>query len=113
MMERGIMSDPSSFFATKIFSMLGGFLGGAAILTFIKPQSIGEAFVRGSVSTGSAMIFSIPLLDFLQMSNNWENQMMAGFCIGFVAYSILGMVANFLKNNHHKDIIETIKDLKK
>lgn len=107
------MIDPGSYFSTKVMSMIGGFFGGAAILTFIKPQTVGEAFVRGSVSTGSAMIFGIPLLDFLVLHNNWENQLMSGFCIGFMSYSILGMIANFLRKNQNNDIIETIKEIRK
>lgn len=101
------------YLLAKLASMIGGFFGGAAILTFIKPASIGEAFIRGAVSTGSAVIFSAPLLQWLEISNNWETQLMIGFVIGFVAYSVLGMVANFLIKNQNKDIVETIKEIKK
>lgn len=101
------------YLITKIASMVGGFFGGAAILTFIKPQSIGEAFIRGGLSVGSAMIFATPILNFMKIANNWETQLMSGFVIGFLAYSILGMVANFLIKNHNKDIVEAVKELKK
>lgn len=108
-----VMGDPGSYITAKVASMLGGFFGGAAILTFIRPQTVGEAFVRGSVSTGSAMIFAAPALTWAQMDNNWESQMMAGFIIGFFAYSVLGMIANFLKKNQDKDIVEAVKEIKK
>lgn len=101
------------YLVTKLASMIGGFFGGAAILTFIRPQTVGEAFIRGAVSTGSAVIFSAPLLDWFHISNNWENQLMIGFVIGFLAYSILGMVANFLIKNQNKDIVEAVKEIKK
>lgn len=107
------MGDIGSYIMAKTTSMIGGFLGGATVLAFIRPQTIGEAFTRGSVSTGSAMIFGVPLISFLNMEINWENQLMIGFCIGFVAYSVLGMVANFLKKNNDKDIVEVINDVKK
>lgn len=107
------MGDPTGYIAAKIASMIGGFFGGAAILTFIKPQTIGEAFTRGGVSVGSAIIFSVPVLKMLDWSQDWESQAMAGFVIGFIAYSVLGMVANFLIKNHNKDIVEAVKELKK
>jgi hypothetical protein len=47
------------------------------------------------------------------VDNNWENQLMAGFVVGFFAYSTLGMVANFLKRNQNKTIIEAVKEIKK
>lgn len=107
------MTDPSTGFLThKIASMIGGLFGGAVILTFIRPKTIGEAFTRGGISAGSAIIFGIPLLETLNLSTTWEYQLMAGFCVGFVAYSILGMVANFLAKNQHKDVVEVVKEIK-
>ncbi len=106
------MGDPTSYISAKIASMLGGLIGGAAIMTFIRPKTIGEAFTRGGVSVGSAIIFSTPLLEGLNLSSNWEYQLMAGFCVGFFAYSLLGMIANFLIKNQNRDIVETIKDVK-
>jgi hypothetical protein len=99
--------------ASKVGSIFGGFFGGSAILTFIKPSSVGEAFLRGSLSTGSAVVFADPLLHYFKLDDGWENSMMSGFMVGFFAYSILGMVANFLIKNQNKDIIEVVKDLKK
>lgn len=111
-MESG-MGDPGSYLSAKLASMVGGFFGGAAILTFIRPKSVGEAFVRGSVSTGSAIIFAVPLLEYLSVTNTWENQLMSGFVVGFLSYSVLGMIANFLKRYQHKDLVELYKDIKK
>ena len=106
------MAEPISYISAKIASMIGGFLGGAAILTFIRPKTIGEAFIRGGMSVGSAMIFSAPLLDLMNLNPNWENQAMAGFIVGFLAYGVLGMVANFLVKYQNKDIVEVVKDVK-
>ena len=106
------MTDPSGFLTTKIASMIGGLFGGATILTFIKPKTIGEAFTRGGMSAGSAVVFSTPVLKALELNNDWEGQMMAGFCMGFIAYSVLGMIANFLIKNESKDIAEAIHDIK-
>lgn len=101
------------YLLAKLASMIGGLIGGGAILTFIRPKTVGEAFIRGGVSVGSAMIFATPALHWIDISNNWENQIMSGFIVGFLAYSILGMVANFLVKNQDKDIVETIKEIKK
>lgn len=106
------MADPTGYITAKVASMIGGLFGGFAILTFIRPQTISEAFMRGGVSVGSAMVFTYPLLDILAISNNWETQLMGGFCVGFLAYTVLGMVANFLKKNQDKDIVEVVKEVK-
>lgn len=101
------------YLLAKLASMIGGLFGGGAILTFIRPKSVSEAFMRGGLSVGSAMIFASPILNWMDISNNWENQIMSGFVVGFLAYSILGMVANFLVKNQNKDIVEAIKEIKK
>jgi hypothetical protein len=106
------MTDPSGLLTTKIASMIGGLFGGAAILTFIRPKTIGEAFTRGGISVGSAIIFGIPLLESIGLKVTWETQLMSGFCVGFVSYSILGMVANFLAKNQNKDVVEVVRDIR-
>jgi hypothetical protein len=106
------MSDPASYLSAKIASMIGGFIGGSTILTFIRPKSIGEAFIRGGTSVGSAMIFSTPILKMVDMSLDWETQLMAGFCVGFVSYSLLGMIANFFQRTKNDDIIDVVNDIK-
>jgi hypothetical protein len=106
------MPDPTSYLTAKVASMIGGLFGGFAILTFIRPKTIGEAFMRGGMSVGSAIVFAQPLLEVLGLSNNWETQMMAGFCVGFLSYTVLGMIANFLRKNQNKDIVQAAKDVK-
>lgn len=107
------MTELSGAAGGKIAAMMGGLFGGLAILTFIKPKTIGEAFLRGSLSTGSATIFANPLVGLANLDQNWETQLMAGSVVGFIAYSVLGMIANFLIKNQNKDIVEAVKDIKK
>jgi hypothetical protein len=107
------MNELSTVAISKLSAMVGGLFGGAAILTFIRPKTIGEAFFRGSISTGSATIFAGPILQYIGLDNNWETQLMSGFVIGFLAYSVLGMVANFLIKNQNKDIVEAVKEIKR
>lgn len=107
------MTDPTTgFISAKLASMIGGLLGGAAILTFIKPQTIGEAFLRGGVSVGSAILFSSPILRALDLPDDWDFQAMAGFVVGFLAYSLLGMVANFLLKHKNSTITDAANDLR-
>lgn len=101
------------YLTAKIASIIGGLLGGGAILTFIQPKTIGEAFIRGGVSVGSSAIFTSPIINWIKLADNWENQIMIGFIVGFLAYSVLGMIANFLIKNQDKDIVEAVKEIKK
>jgi len=107
------MVDPATYIYAKIASMIGGLFGGFAILTFIKPKTISEAFMRGGCSVGSAMVFGQPLLIFFDIHSNWETQLMSGFCVGFIAYTILGMVANFMMRHQHRDIVAAVRNAKK
>lgn len=109
-MEIFIMHD---YLAAKLASMIGGLLGGGAILTFIRPQTIGEAFIRGGISVGSAIVFAVPLLQIFNFSDSWHSQLSAGFVVGFLSYGTLGMIANFLIKYQNKDIMEAIKSIKK
>ena len=103
------MAEPISYISAKVASAVGGFFGGAAIMTFIKPKTITEAFVRGAISTGSAIIFSDPLIKLAAITQDWNSQLAAGAIIGFVAYSVLGAVANFFIKNQSDDIVTLAK----
>lgn len=100
------MGDPGSYVTAKIASAIGGLLGGMSIMTFIRPRTISEAFARGGVSTGAAIIFATPVLTALSLPTNWEMQLMSGGIIGFLAYSVLGATARFLAKNQNDDIVE-------
>lgn len=98
-----------SYLTQKLTAALGGLIGGASIMSYIRPHSIGEAFARGGTSTGAAIIFAGPCLFALGLPTGWEMQLVSGFVIGFVAYSVLGAVANFLDRHKDKDITELVK----
>lgn len=107
------MTDPGSgFIGTKLASIIGGLFGGAAILTFIRPKTIGEAFMRGGLSVGTATLLSAPILKILDLPTDWDYQMIVGFVCGFVAYSVLGMIANFLILHKNSTIVDVAHDLK-
>lgn len=99
----------TSYITHKLTAALGGLVGGASIMSYIRPHSIGEAFARGGTSTGAAIIFAGPLLQVLRLPTGWEMQLVSGFVIGFVAYSLLGAVANFLDRHQESDITEMVR----
>jgi hypothetical protein len=99
----------TSYITHKLTAALGGLVGGASIMSYIRPHSIGEAFARGGTSTGAAIIFAGPLLVALRLPTGWEMQLVSGFVIGFIAYSVLGAVANFLDRHKERDIVDLVK----
>lgn len=106
------MGDPSSYVTAKIASAVGGLIGGLVLMSFIQPKSVVEAFVRGGISVGSAIIFANPLLTWIDVPSNWELQLMSGTVVGFCAYFILGTLANFFVKNQREDLLTVIKKAK-
>lgn len=98
-----------SYVADKLTAAVSGFAGGASIMSFIRPKTIGEAFARGGTSTGTAIIFAGPLINLCGLKSGWDTQLAAGFVIGFTAYSLLGAVANFLRKHEESDIVEMVQ----
>jgi len=68
--------------------------------------------MRGAMSTGSAIIFADPVLRVVGLEVDWEMQLMGGGIVGFVAYSLLGAVANFFKQNEKSDIVTLVNKAK-
>lgn len=106
------MGEPGSYVTAKIASAVGGLIGGSALMSFIRPKTVGEAFIRGGISVGSAIIFANPLLLWLNLLADWEMQLMSGTVIGFCAYFILGALANFFLRNQKEDLFTAIGNAK-
>lgn len=100
----------TGFLAAKIMSGLGGLIGGLALMAFMKPKSILDAALRGGISTGTGIIFSIPIIDWLSMTPSMDVVLMFGFIIGFLAWGILSLIAqifiNAQKKNH--DLLDVV-----
>lgn len=110
------MPEPSSYLVAKVAAGIGGLFGGLAMMSFIKPKTILDAVIRGGVSTGSAIIFAAPLLELLnQDRGNWEFQLASGMVCGFLAWSLLGMVARFFikAERSGEDIVDVVKRVRK
>ena len=102
------MVDPASYITTKIVSAVGGLVGGFTMMSYIKPKTINEAFTRGAVSCGSAIIFAVPIMQMFTASENWQMQLMFGALVGFVSYSVLGATARFFEKTQENDIVEIV-----
>jgi len=46
------------------------------------------------------------------IASDWEMQLMSGGVVGFLAYSLLGAVANFFKQNEKADIVTLVNKAK-
>ena len=102
--------------SAKISSFIGGILGGLSILSYIPPKDTKEAFMRGGVSVGFALMFAQPILlqIGLEVKPNelWMYELGIAFLCGFVGYSVMNWVANFLAKNQDKDILEVGREIK-
>ena len=100
----------------KISSFIGGILGGLSILSYIPPKDTKEAFMRGGVSVGFALMFAQPILLSIGLeikpSDLWMYELGISFLCGFIGYSVMNWVANFLAKNQNKDIMEVGRELK-
>ena len=100
------MVDPASYITTKIVSAVGGLFGGFTMMSYIKPKTINEAFTRGAVSCGSAIIFAVPIMQMFTAGENWKMQLMFGVLVGFWCYSVLGATARFFGTKQDNKIVE-------
>ena len=109
------VTGTSTFLMYKIISGLGGLLGGLALFAFWRPLNMLDACIRSGISTGSAIIFAVPALEFFELSLNMHMILVAGAVIGFFSWSILSMVARTLKryDRENKEIMSAIDDLKR
>lgn len=91
------LSDPSiSSLLPKVVSGLGGLIGGVTFMAFYKPRNVWDAAVRSSVSTASAIIGCIPVLNWMNMPINIDYMLAASAVLGFCAWSILSLAARTL-----------------
>lgn len=101
--------DVSSYVTEKLTAAVSGLAGGSSMMAYVRPLTITEAFTRGGTSTACAVIFGPPVLLLLGLPTSWEMQIPAGFIIGFVSYSLLGLVANTLRRYHASDLLHMVR----
>lgn len=104
----------TAFLMHKIASGVGGLFGGMTLLAFWKPSSILDACIRSGVSTGSAVIFAMPLLEAFNLRVDLDLALVAGAVVGFFAWSILSMAARMMKrfDREEKDLMDAIREVR-
>lgn len=99
--------------SVKLISAIGGFLGGASLLVFVKPTSMNDGIVRILVSTAAAvMLAPVAAVKIFDASADSDSQILmgCGFGVGFVAWNVLGAIAQFFAARQGKDIVQMAKD---
>lgn len=104
----------TAFLLHKIASGVGGMLGGLAMFAFWRPMNMLDACIRSGISTGSAVIFAMPVLELLELRVDMDLALLSGAIIGFFAWSVLSMIARMLKrfDREEKDLIDAIKEVR-
>jgi hypothetical protein len=80
----------------KILAGAGGFVGGATFMAFYRPKNVWDAAIRSSVSTATAIIGSVPLIEYFNLPMSIDNIVLSGAVIGFCAWSVLTLAARML-----------------
>ena len=93
----------TGFITAKIMSGVGGLLGGMTLMAFMKPQSILDATLRGGISTGTGIIFTMPILEWLGINATVDMIIMFAFITGFLAWGVLSLIAQIFINAQKKD----------
>ena len=93
----------------KGVSAAGGFLGGSSLLVYMRPTSLIDALMRVAVTTIAATMTAPAIA--LKLLDNDTPEVLGGvaFGIGFVAWNVLGAVAQFFANRQGQDIKEIVK----
>lgn len=108
-------SDPVVVSSAGFISAIGGFLGGASLLMFIKPTSAGDGLRRIIVSAVAAtMLAPVAAAKVFDATADNDSKILMGcaFGVGFVAWNILGAIAMYFSNRQGKDIVQLAKDIK-
>lgn len=95
--------------STKILAATGGFLGGTSMLMYMRPPNMQDALRRIVISTLSAVMLSSIVSREVFNTEGSEMIMGTSFCIGFLAWSILGAVAKFFQGRQDQDIVQMMK----
>ena len=100
--------------AAKSAAAFGGLFGGLAMFAFMKPTTVLDATIRGGTCTGSAIIFSPIICDWLETTHTVEHLLASGAVIGFLIWGVLSMTARFFIKAEaaNKDIVEAAKEIK-
>lgn len=99
--------------SAKLISAIGGFLGGVSLLVYVRPNSLQDGFLRVGVSVASAvMLAPVAAAKLFDATADTDSQILmgCGFGVGFVAWNVLGAIAQFFAARQGKDIVALAKD---
>lgn len=101
--------DHAADVLVKAVSAIGGFLGGSSLLIYLKPKDLKDALMRVGVTTVCALM-TAPAIS-LKLLDNESPEVLGGvaFGIGFIAWNVLGAIAQFFANRQGQDIKEIVK----
>jgi hypothetical protein len=97
------MADPlfQDHLSVKAVASIGGFIGGALFMVFLRPKNVWDAAIRSSVSTSTAIIGHPILCEYLKWSDNADHVLAASAIIGFCSWSLLSVAAKLLTDCEH------------
>lgn len=99
------MADPlTSPLTAKAVAGIGGLIGGALFMVFMRPKNVWDAAIRSSVSTTTAILGYPIVLEYLGWQYSTDHCLAISAVIGFCAWSILSAAAHFLMNVEHEKI---------
>ena len=100
------MADPlfQDHISAKAVAGIGGFIGGALFMVFLKPKNVWDAAIRSSVSTTTAIIGHPLLCEYMGWSGNTDHVIASSAIIGFASWSVLSIVAKMLINAEHEKL---------
>lgn len=99
--------------SAKVISAIGGFLGGGSLMVFMQPKDIRDGIIRIGVSTASAvMLAPLAAVRIFDVKADADSQVVMGcaFGVGFIAWNVLGGVAQFFQARQGQDIVTLAKD---
>lgn len=95
--------------SVKVLSAVGGFLGGTSMLMYMRPVDMTDAIRRMVISVLSAVMLTGLAAKEMFSVTGPEIIMGTAFCIGFIAWSLLGAVAKFFEGRQNQDIVQMMK----
>lgn len=99
--------------SAKVISAIGGFLGGGSLMVFMQPKDVKDGVIRVGVSTVSAVLLApLAAVRIFDAKADTDSQIVMGcaFGVGFIAWNVLGGIAQFFQARQGQDIVTLAKD---
>lgn len=97
---------------TALIAATGGFLGGTSMMLYMRPSSVSDAARRVLISVVSALLLTRIVTEQVFGDADSEVAIGVAFCLGFLAWSILGAIARYFDDRKDANIITMLSDYK-